>query len=154
MPCRRCPTASSSAAVRWISTPPSRTSVTTRTRAISSDSPRTSAFGRGGGIITAAPSVYRRTPTEPSMKEAYPMARHLYLDLETRSRTDVKMGVYRYATDPEFGILMAAYSLDGGPVQLAVGDAEIRQQLAPYLADPQWLKVAHNAAFERVCLSV
>ena len=82
------------------------------------------------------------------------MARHLYLDLETRSRTDVKMGVYRYATDPEFGILMAAYSLDGGPVQLAVGDAEIRQQLAPYLADPQWLKVAHNAAFERVCLSV
>lgn len=88
------------------------------------------------------------------MKEAYTMSRRLYLDIETRSRTDVKMGVYRYAADPEFSILMAAYSLDGAPVQLAVGDAEIRQQLGPYLADPQWLKVAHNAAFERVCLSV
>lgn len=75
----------------------------------------------------------------------------LYIDIETRSRTDVKMGVYRYAADPDFEILMAAWSLDGGETQVALGREQI--EAIPGLLDPAVQKVAHNAAFERVCFS-
>ena len=74
----------------------------------------------------------------------------LWLDIETYSPTDLKKaGVYRYAEDPEFLILMAAWSTDGKTVHLAEGEDEIRD--IPGLFDD--VKVAHNAQFERVCLS-
>jgi DNA polymerase len=77
----------------------------------------------------------------------------LYIDIETRSRTDLKkLGVYRYTEDPDFSILMAAWSVDGGPVQTALGHEEILA--IPGLLDPRVIKVAHNAGFERVCLGV
>lgn len=77
----------------------------------------------------------------------------LYIDIETRSRTDLKkLGVYRYTEDPDFAILMAAWSVDGGPVETAVGHDEILA--IPGLLDPRVTKVAHNAQFERVCLGV
>lgn len=76
----------------------------------------------------------------------------LYIDLETRSRTDLKkLGVYRYTEDPDFRILMAGWSLDGAPAQVAVGHDEIRA--IPGLLDPNVTKVAH-AGFDRVCLAV
>lgn len=76
----------------------------------------------------------------------------LYVDLETRSRTDLKkLGVYRYTEDPDFSVLMAGWS-DGGPAQVAVGHDEILA--IPNLLDPWTIKVAHNAGFDRVCLSV
>lgn len=79
------------------------------------------------------------------------MADLLYIDIETRSRVDLKkLGVYRYTEDPDFSILMAAWSVDGGPVQIAVGHDEILE--IPGLLDPDVTKVAHNAQFERVCL--
>lgn len=76
---------------------------------------------------------------------------NLYIDLETFSRTDIKAGVYRYSEDPDFLILMAAWSLDGSPVKVAITEDEIRA--IPGLQDPSVLKVAHNARFDRVCLS-
>lgn len=76
----------------------------------------------------------------------------LYIDIETRSRTDLKkLGVYKYTEDPDFSILMAGWS-DGGPVQVALGHDEILA--IPGLLDPAVLKVAHNAQFERVSLGV
>ena len=77
----------------------------------------------------------------------------LHIDLETYSATDITAGVYRYSEDPEFRILMAAYSWNRGPVQLAVGEDEIREQVGRQVMDPNVTKVAHNAQFERVCLS-
>jgi DNA polymerase len=75
----------------------------------------------------------------------------LYIDIETRSRTDLKkLGVYRYTEDPDFAILMAGWSVDGGPVEVALGHDEILT--IPGLLDPAVTKVAHNAQFERVCL--
>lgn len=75
----------------------------------------------------------------------------LYIDLETRSRTDLKkLGVYRYSEDPSFRILMAGFALDDGPVGVAVGHDEIAT--IPGLGDPKILHVAHNVGFERVCL--
>ena len=41
----------------------------------------------------------------------------LSIDLETRSAADIgKTGVYRYAEDPDFDILLFGISVDGGPV--------------------------------------
>src|SRR5665648_211074 len=74
----------------------------------------------------------------------------IHLDLETYSATDVKAsGVYAYTEDPGFEILMCAWTTDKKTYRLAVGEVEI-------LAIPGLFTdtiVAHNAAFERICLS-
>lgn len=77
----------------------------------------------------------------------------LLLDIETYSRVDLKKyGVYRYAADADFRILMCAWSVDGGrTVQVATTRNEI--YAIPGLTDPDVRKVAHNAQFERVCFS-
>lgn len=75
----------------------------------------------------------------------------LYVDIETRSRVNLKnLGVYKYTECPDFRILMAAWSEDGAPTQIAVGHDDILD--IPGLLDPDVLKVAHNAQFERLCL--
>lgn len=75
----------------------------------------------------------------------------LYIDLETRSRVDLKkLGVYKYAEDPDLRILIAGWS-DGGGVKIAIGEDEVGN--IPGLLDPSVLKVAHNAQFERVVLA-
>lgn len=80
------------------------------------------------------------------------MNRKLYIDIETYSGLDLRAtNVYRYSADPEFQILMAAWSTDGAHVQIALGEDEIAR--IPGLFDPDVLHIAHNAAFERVCLS-
>jgi DNA polymerase len=76
----------------------------------------------------------------------------LYIDIETRSRADLrKVGVYKYSEDTDFSILMAAWAIDDGPITVAVGEDEIRA--IPGLFHHETPKVAHNAMFERVCLS-
>ena len=77
----------------------------------------------------------------------------IYVDIETRSRVNLKtLGVYKYIECPDFRILMAAWSQDGGEVRMAVGHDEILE--IPGLLDPSLDKVAHNAGFERLCLGV
>lgn len=76
----------------------------------------------------------------------------LFIDIETYSGTDLaKTGVYRYVEDPSFRILMAAWAVDDGTVQIATTKEDILN--IPGLWDNDVLKVAHNAAFERVCFS-
>lgn len=80
----------------------------------------------------------------------------LAIDIETYSPVDIsKSSVYAYASHPEFKILLFAYSIDGGPVELV--DFTKGECLPDYvfgaLEDPAWLKTAYNANFERVCLS-
>ena len=78
----------------------------------------------------------------------------LFCDIETRSRVDLrKSNVYRYVEDPDFEILMCAYSVDGGPTEIAVGREEIDSAMREFVFDPDTLLCAHNAAFERVCFS-
>jgi len=83
------------------------------------------------------------------MKEAH-------IDIESFATVDLnKAGVYHYAEDPSFEILLFGVSVDGGPVEvydLAQGD-HIPADLVDALLDPTILKYAHNAAFERICLS-
>lgn len=80
----------------------------------------------------------------------------LALDIETYSETDLtRAGVYRYAEDPAFQVLLLGYSVDGGEAEvldLAQGDA-IPPWLLTALTDPLVEKWAFNAQFERICLS-
>lgn len=76
----------------------------------------------------------------------------LFIDIETYSEVNLKgSNVYAYSAHPSFTILMAAWSVDGGKVNLAIGENEVRA--IPGLFDDSVTKVAHNAAFERVCFS-
>jgi DNA polymerase len=76
----------------------------------------------------------------------------LDIDIETYSGVELKKSnVYAYVEDPEFEVLMAAWSLEDGPVEVALGEKEILE--IPGLWDDDVLKCAHNAGFERVCLS-
>ena len=78
------------------------------------------------------------------------------LDLETYSSAPLpKCGVYRYCDAPDFEILLFSYAFDDEPVQtidLASGDV-LPQEVISALEDPNIIKVAYNAQFERVCLS-
>lgn len=82
---------------------------------------------------------------------------HLSVDIETYSDTDIgKAGLYTYAQSPAFQILLFAYSLDGGQVEvidLTEPDAQIPAEVRRHLFDPQTAKHAYNAAFEWYCLS-
>ena len=81
----------------------------------------------------------------------------LSIDLETRSSADIgKTGVYRYAEDPDFDVLLFGVSVNSGSVQvydLASGDV-IPDDILAALSDNSVMKWAYNASFERVCLSV
>lgn len=78
------------------------------------------------------------------------------IDLETYSSADLsKCGVYKYTETPDFEILLFGYSVDGGPVKvvdLAMGE-EIPEEILEALTDERVIKWAHNAQFERICLS-
>ena len=77
-------------------------------------------------------------------------------DLETYSSVDLtKCGVYRYCESEDFEILLAAYSIDGGAVQvtdLACGE-KLPQEILDALEDETVEKWSYNAQFERICLS-
>lgn len=80
---------------------------------------------------------------------------NLYIDIETYSGTSIDNGVYEYAADKDFQVLLFGYSIDNEMVQvvdLAEGE-ELPGEIRAALTDPAVLKHAHNAAFERVCLS-
>ena len=80
----------------------------------------------------------------------------LEIDIETYSDVDLgKCGQYRYVESPSFEILLFAYSINDGPV--SVIDLASGEKLPDYLKEAieseDVIKIAHNAAFERVCLS-
>lgn len=83
--------------------------------------------------------------------------RRLLIDLETYSSADItKTGAFKYVEAPDFEILLLAYAWDDGPVNvidLARGEVLEYMELRNSILDPNIVKVAHNSAFERACLS-
>jgi len=79
----------------------------------------------------------------------------LHIDIETYCDTDLsEVGVYRYAEDPSFRIILFAYSFDGEPERVIdCMREEIPSRVLHSLKNPNVIKVAHNANFESVCLS-
>ena len=84
------------------------------------------------------------------------MKHHLSIDIETKSSADIsKTGLYRYAQDKDFGILLFAYKYDGDEVKvvdLTAGES-IPKNIREALTDPYVTKHAYNAAFEWYCLN-
>lgn len=82
--------------------------------------------------------------------------KNLEINIESFSDVDLtKCGVYKYASAPDFEIILFAYSVDGGPVRqvdLACGE-KIPAEIIAALEDDTVTKWAFNANFERVCLS-
>lgn len=81
------------------------------------------------------------------------MRRLLFIDVETYSSVDIKSaGAYKYIESPDFEILMIGWAFDYNPItvtDLASGEP-IPDELDEALLDPEVIKVAHNAVFERL----
>lgn len=80
----------------------------------------------------------------------------LNIDIETYSSVDLsKAGVYKYAKSEDFEVLLFAYSINQGPVEvidLAQGES-LPEEIISALHDDRIKKWAFNANFERICLS-
>lgn len=82
--------------------------------------------------------------------------KNLIIDIETYSSEDIsKCGVYKYVEASDFEILLFGYSVDFGEVRvvdLARGEV-IPLEIIEAIKSNDVLKWAHNASFERICLS-
>ncbi|HEM3635063.1 TPA: DNA polymerase [Streptococcus suis] len=81
--------------------------------------------------------------------------KELSIDLETYCEVDLrKSGVYRYAEDDSFEILLLAVSVDNEPVTVYdLTKEELPNEILQALVDDTIIKWAFNASFERICLS-
>jgi len=79
----------------------------------------------------------------------------LSIDIETFSSEDLsKCGVYRYAESPDFCILLFAYAFDDEEVEvidMACGE-QIPNRVLKAIDNPNIIKAAWNAQFERTCI--
>lgn len=80
----------------------------------------------------------------------------LAIDIETYSNIDLlKSGVYAYSESADFEILLFAYAVDDEDVQivdLASGE-KIPDYIIEAMTNPNVIKTAYNANFERTCLA-
>ena len=92
--------------------------------------------------------------------------RNVSVDIETYSDVDIKKaGLYKYAQSPAFEVLLIAWAVDDGPVQIVdlTTDPGANGSGAEYIKLQEWLALwraddvlwhAYNAAFEHYCLNV
>lgn len=79
----------------------------------------------------------------------------LGIDIETYSSADISAcGVYKYAEADDFTILLFAYAVNDGPVQIVdfASGEELPGRIFETLTDETVLKTAFNATFERICI--
>lgn len=86
--------------------------------------------------------------------------RRLFIDLETFSSEDItKTGAFKYVEADDFEIMLLAYAWNEEPVRVLdlltfnPCDSEELMDVTAGILDPGTIKVAHNSAFERACLS-
>lgn len=87
----------------------------------------------------------------------------LFLDTETYSPEALSgvsgVGAYKYAEHPEAAVALTAYALDDAPVRVLGEPGDDPDEWSEYerffemLHDSEYLKIAHNATFDRVQLS-
>ncbi|HEK9107227.1 TPA: DNA polymerase [Streptococcus equi subsp. zooepidemicus] len=81
--------------------------------------------------------------------------KELSIDIETYSEVDLrKAGVYRYAEDNSFEILLVAVSIDNGPVTVYdLTKENLPSHIIGAIVSEEVSKWAFNANFERICFS-
>lgn len=82
--------------------------------------------------------------------------RYLSIDIETRSGADIKStGLFKYALDKDFKILMLAYAFDNDGVQIVdfLRGEKLPIEVTKALNDINVIKRAFNAFFEVFCLT-
>ncbi len=81
--------------------------------------------------------------------------KELSVDIETYCDADLrKTGVYRYAEDESFEILLLAVSINNAPVIVYdLTKDKLPKRILQALMDDTVIKWAFNATFERICLS-
>lgn len=80
----------------------------------------------------------------------------LFLDIETFSTIDLpSCGAYKYADDSAFEILLLAYAFGDEPVKVIdlVQGEQLPPKVISAIRNGDYIKLAHNANFERVCFS-
>ena len=79
----------------------------------------------------------------------------LNIDIETKSGNEIKYGVRKYVDSFDFEILLFAYSIDGGEVEVVdfTKGVDVPFEVNHALTDPSVTKIAFNASFERTCIS-
>jgi DNA polymerase bacteriophage-type len=96
--------------------------------------------------------MLERTNREISNSTApgYDGAQHvLHRDYETRGVLALnKVGAHRYAADSRTSVVCCAYVADSGPVKLWIPGDAIPSEFIEAANNPNWIVVAHNAAFE------
>jgi DNA polymerase bacteriophage-type len=76
----------------------------------------------------------------------------LFLDTETRSRTDISEGTDRYTRDAECMIVTYAFATGPAKIWIPFRDPIMPRDLMDALTDPEFILIAHNAAFDRLIL--
>jgi DNA polymerase len=81
--------------------------------------------------------------------------KELSIDIETYSEVDLrKSGVYRYAEDDSFEILLVAISADNGSVTVYdLTKEDLPKDIIDAIVSDDVIKWAYNANFERVCFT-
>ena len=80
------------------------------------------------------------------------MLKLLFLDTETRCVLDINVGTDRYTRAAECRIVTYAFATGPAKIWFPYKDPIPPQDLADALADPEFLIVAHNTAFDRLIL--
>ena len=81
---------------------------------------------------------------------------NLSIDIETYSSVDLaKSGIYKYVESPDFTILLFAYQLKDDDIKIVdlASEEKLPESIKSFLTLPIVTKTAHNANFERVCIS-
>ena len=93
--------------------------------------------------------MLERTTSASRFDQRIDAVHTLHRDVETRGLLSLsKVGVHRYAADAGTEILCCAFAVDDEPVKLWTPGDAVPAEFREAAANPNWLAVAHNAAFE------
>lgn len=115
----------------------------------------------GAAVLLPSPTSAATTSrTTRTSKEDIQMHRVMGVDIETYSSVDLaEAGVYAYVEAPDFDILLISYIFDDWgeddvkTIDCFDADPDMMAEFCEALLDPQIVKTAFNANFERTCLA-
>src|SRR5262249_52865463 len=93
--------------------------------------------------------MLERTTSASRFDQRIDAVHTLHRDYETRGPLPLsKIGVHRYAVGARTEIRCCAFAVDNEPVKLWTPGDAVPAEFREAAANPDWLAVAHNVAFE------